>query len=619
VAVTTVAPLVALVWLGLRVLDQDRQLERQQARDRLERAADLTIAALQKQITSVEERLGAGASDWPPGAVAVTFSGDAVSVTPRQRVAFLPTLPSRSHPSDALFAEADDLLTHKHDPGSAIAILEPKARARDLPTRTGALLRLARAEEAAGQTNAAIRTYQHLSTIDDVWIGDAPASLVATYGECRLLEAHGRQPELLAAATQLRADLDAGRWPLLASVYWLYRDDARRWTKEATGRSTPSEALAAGVSALWERWHNMPAAAVAFRGRETIGVGGDSVTAIWRKSGDTLRALVATPDFVRTQWAIAAQEVAAAQGVALSFANPEGARATNSSVLRTPAQTELPWAVSVTNVNAASQLTEFGSRRRLLIAGFVLLVAMGLMAGAATVRAVSREFAVARLQTDFVSTVSHEFRTPLTTLRQFTDRLREHPRLETEERNVCYDAQSRATDRLTRLVESLLDFGRMQAGSRPYLLEPVDCADLVEHVISEFERGRHAEAAIQLRRNGPAPVRADREALSLAIWNIVDNAVKYSAPPAHVQIDVGREADRINVAVRDLGIGIPAEEQRSIFQKFQRGHDARTRGIRGTGLGLAIVDHIVAAHRGSISVHSTPGEGSTFTVTLPAE
>jgi signal transduction histidine kinase len=228
------------------------------------------------------------------------------------------------------------------------------------------------------------------------------------------------------------------------------------------------------------------------------------------------------------------------------------------------------------------------------------------------------QLAVARLQSDFVSAVSHEFRTPLTTLRQFTDRLRERTALDEANRAMCYDAQARATDRLTRLVESLLDFGRMEAGARAYLLETQDGADLVQQVVDEFRTdARAADHELRVRRNGPAPIEADRDALSLAIWNLLDNAVKYSPPGSAVDVDVSREAASVVLTVRDQGIGIPPYEQRQIFVRFHRGRDARTRGIRGTGLGLAIVDHIVRAHRGSIEVTSAPGAGSTFRIMLP--
>ncbi len=125
-------------------------------------------------------------------------------------------------------------------------------------------------------------------------------------------------------------------------------------------------------------------------------------------------------------------------------------------------------------------------RWRILTTGFLLLVGIALVASALVLRTVSREIAVARLQSDFVAAVSHEFRTPLTALRQFTEMLREQPHLDQERRALCYDAQARATDRLTRLVESVLDFGRMEVCAQPYRFEPHDAAALVRCIVDDF-------------------------------------------------------------------------------------------------------------------------------------
>ena len=149
-------------------------------------------------------------------------------------------------------------------------------------------------------------------------------------------------------------------------------------------------------------------------------------------------------------------------------------------------------------------------------------------------RGVSRELAVARLQSDFVSAVSHEFRTPLTSLHQFTEILVEDDDLPAAERRSFYEALARATRRLTRLVESLLDFGRMEAGARPYRLEPLDAAPFAAAVAAEFWQEVSAQGFL-IECHTPAgavPVRADKDALAQALWNLLDNAVKYSETAA---------------------------------------------------------------------------------------
>ncbi len=235
-------------------------------------------------------------------------------------------------------------------------------------------------------------------------------------------------------------------------------------------------------------------------------------------------------------------------------------------------------------------------------------------------RAVSREVAVARQQADFLAAVSHEFRTPLTTLRQFTAMLQENPALPAERRTLAYAAQGRATDRLSRLVESLLDLGRLESGAAPFVFEGRDLGEIARTVVDDFR----PEAAVRghdvvLHAAGAVPVHVDADAMSLAIRNLLENAVKYSPDPHPIAVDVERRNGHAVLSVRDRGIGVPASERDAIFDRFRRGAEARALGIRGTGVGLAMVARIVEAHRGRVTVDSEPGAGSTFAIHLPAE
>jgi signal transduction histidine kinase len=341
--------------------------------------------------------------------------------------------------------------------------------------------------------------------------------------------------------------------------------------------------------------------------------------------------LAALPGFVDAEWLPPASAIAAQQHVRIAL----GALSGGAKVIRTAAETSLPWPVAVVADGAVD--TAYVQKRRLLVAGFVLLLSMAVAAGFLIFRAVSRELAVARLQSDFVAAVSHEFRTPLTALRQFTDMLRDNAALPAERRALCYEAQARATDRLTRLVESLLDFGRMEAGSRPYRFECCDCADLARRTVDEFRGGAQADGydivfagpptclrperdeGVPRGPGGPPYIDADPEALSRALWNLLDNAVKYSADSRAVEVALQSHNGTVAISVRDNGIGIQAHERHSIFGRFHRGEQARKLGIKGTGIGLAMVDHIVRAHHGHVEVESRPGEGSTFTIVLPVK
>jgi signal transduction histidine kinase len=233
-------------------------------------------------------------------------------------------------------------------------------------------------------------------------------------------------------------------------------------------------------------------------------------------------------------------------------------------------------------------------------------------------RAVSRELAAARLQSDFVSAVSHEFRTPLTSMRQFTEMLVEEENLSSEKRRSYHKAQERATRRLSRLVESLLDFGRMEAGAHPYRLEALDVGRLVKGVVEEFKEEANSNdliVEVSVPNEGPV-LNGDRDALTQALWNLLDNAVKYSDEKPIVRVEV-EKGNKVSIRVQDQGHGISSSEKSHIFEKFVRGSSAKMSGIKGTGIGLAMVKHIVDAHRGEILIESELGKGSTFTILLP--
>lgn len=258
-------------------------------------------------------------------------------------------------------------------------------------------------------------------------------------------------------------------------------------------------------------------------------------------------------------------------------------------------------------------------RRWLLGGGFVLLVSLLAAVGFVVARAVSKEMAVARLQADLVAAVSHEFRSPLASISQIAELLDADRWPTADHRRKGCDILTRETARLRRLVEGLLDFARMEAGKAGYRLAPLDGAEMVRSVVEEFQATANG-SQVQLSVASDMPrIQGDREALSRALWNLLENAVKYSPPPARISVEASATDGRLAIRVRDEGVGIPVAEQAQIFRKFYRGSEARARGVKGTGIGLAMVRHIVDGHGGEIRLESAPGRGSTFTLLLPGE
>jgi signal transduction histidine kinase len=253
----------------------------------------------------------------------------------------------------------------------------------------------------------------------------------------------------------------------------------------------------------------------------------------------------------------------------------------------------------------------------MLLAGLAILGALILGSGYFTFRGIQRELAAARLQSEFVSAVSHEFRTPLTSMRQLSEMLSKGRVISEDRRQQYYDVLTRESERLHRLVERLLNFGRTEAGAARYHLEPVELGELIRAVAGEFQRqAEHCQVEVSVDA-APCRIRGEREMLSLALWNLLDNAMKYSPECRTVWISLSRNGAQAAIAVRDQGVGIPRHEQGRIFKKFVRGAGTAALGVKGTDIGLTMVDHAVKAHGGQVRLESEVGRGSTFTIVLP--
>lgn len=617
----TVVPLGAFLWLGWKLAAQDRAIDTQRRRERLELAAERVVASLERALSGAERALASGQREWPDGAVAVRLAQDRVEVTPAGRLAYLPVAPLAPEVPHEPFADAEILEFRTQDRHGAIAGYRRLAASPSRAVRAGALLRLARNLAATGRVDEALTTYAALAQFGDVAETSVPVSLAAAWGRCSILAERRRDRELREEARRLLVRMRAGEWPVTGAVYLAYAGDALRWSG-ADASPAPSELLAAAVSLLWDGVSRTPDSGLPRR--QLLDIGGTTIVALMQGGKESRRFLVALPSFAESAWFALARSVARERHADVaSLSTPSTGL---ESPLRpgdpppvtvTALQSNLPWTLAFRATGTAPE-TGLARRRQLVLAGFALLIALWLTASATILRSVRREIAVARLQSDFVAAVSHEFRTPLTALRQFTERLRAQPDMSTERRVQCYEAQARATERLTNLVESVLDFGRMEAGARPYALAPHDCSKLVEHVVTDFREAPQASGRpVILHKNGTMPVAADDEALTRAVWNLLDNAAKYSPQGSEIAVKLATAGAEARIGVRDRGFGIPSSEQQRLFLKFQRGEQARRLGIKGTGIGLAMVDHIVRAHAGRVEVESVPGEGSTFTIVLP--
>ena len=252
----------------------------------------------------------------------------------------------------------------------------------------------------------------------------------------------------------------------------------------------------------------------------------------------------------------------------------------------------------------------------------VLLVSLCAALGTGAVLTINdlrRDRQLATLQLDFVSKVSHELKTPLTSIRMFADTLKLGRAKDPERVEQCIDVISKETDRLTELIGRLLSWGAMEQGEFQVRLEPYEPRLLVEQARDSVANRANAagvELMTKIAKDLPK-VNVDPLALVDALVNLLSNAIRYGAGrPVMVQASL-RGDRRVEIAVIDHGIGIALKHQSRIFDRFYRADERYARSTGGTGLGLAIARHIVLAHDGAIEVSSEPNEGSTFTVVLP--
>lgn len=251
----------------------------------------------------------------------------------------------------------------------------------------------------------------------------------------------------------------------------------------------------------------------------------------------------------------------------------------------------------------------------------ILIFSVAVLTGGIVLqRALGAQTRFVRLQTDFVAKVSHELRTPLASIRLFVDTLQAGKVTDEDEAAMCLNVISTETSRLTTMIERLLSWGRMESGGRTYKQRPELAATLVGEALALLEAQLHgSEVDVSVRiDDDKLGVLADRNAMVEALLNLLANAAKYGGNGVHVSVHVQRSRRRALIEVEDDGPGIPRKEQRRVFEKFYRGSSPLTEQIKGSGLGLAMVRHVVKAHKGRVRLSSRPGEGTRFTIDLPA-
>jgi len=277
------------------------------------------------------------------------------------------------------------------------------------------------------------------------------------------------------------------------------------------------------------------------------------------------------------------------------------------------------WKVALFDADGKSieQLT--GKEKQLYLLLFAGIIAVMLIGIILMVRAVIHESEISRLKSEFVSNVSHELKTPLALIRMFGETLDSGIVTDEKKRRKFYSIIRKESERLTHLINNVLDFSRMDAGVKEYNFRETDLVEVVSSSLGTYkfqisDNGFNIESELP---DEPIKLKIDKDAISQVLLNLLNNAVKYSDKEKYIRVKVSKNSDFAMISVTDHGVGISKEELKKIFDKFYRVLDASTKETRGSGLGLTLAKHIVEAHGGTIEVESEVGKGSRFTLCIP--
>jgi signal transduction histidine kinase len=633
-----------LAVFALRVLRQEGQIARQRAREDLERTAAEIGRDLDSEFRRWTESLRPFSSLDKPfdvgllpepigGALSVPGGGAILRGSEEEPVAYPPEallyalpgsapdrLPEARLPARFAAAEAIEL-GRKNFPEAIRAYRDLLASA-DSASRPLVLQRLARTYRKAGRFEEAGRTYRELLDSDGTWIGGLPSDLIARAELCSLAAENGGPGASPQTALDFYRDLVAGAWLLSKPRYLYYSEAARTWCRDLGAEPVPFEELRANE----ERKLGLSLAAEDYLAGPRAALPGGARPYLALRLPEDFTAIVLSAEFLGSEWW---PRFLAGRGVALdaSLVSADG-----SLVFGVPPAEEPPfvvtgdfqtdetrWLLRLWPVRPESIQADIRQRQALFVGIIGLVTILLVFGGYLTVRLVKRELEIARLRADFVSTVSHEFRSPLTGIRQLGGMLLDGRVPDPAKQRDYYRMIVQESDRLTRLVENVLDFSRMEEGRREYRFETLDTSPWLRSLAADFAAEAAAgavsvEAAIPDRL---PPISADKEALGSAVHNLLDNAAKYSTGRKAVWISAAAGDTEITIAVRDEGIGISEEDQKHIFDRFFRAGGETSKRVKGAGLGLSLVKHVVAAHGGTVECRSRPGEGSTFTIRIP--
>lgn len=628
--IAIVLPCALLVILTTRMLVQERELAEKRLTDERRRiAADVRQSLLDRvEHIRLEGTRGAiGDTAHQPELALLAHTDGGRLVLPWENVAraaaALVALDEARFRDAVRAGERAEFIDAR--PGEAAAAYARAVAGARLPIQRGAgHLLLARALSKDGRTADADELHRHLLQGDGQAI-DEHGIPYGLYAARRLLDAPQVADETIDAIGAAVAGVLTAR-DLHPAAGYMARDVAGLLQKAASpaarGRLDQlNREVAARITDIEQALELQKAFPAALATRRS---GGTSPTQVWIPFGpEANRWLVHAGD------SLAGGAVVAVRADALLSAvrsrSSLSAAAANLARLSTEGNGELllphfPGLSLVIPPAAMATVTrDTGLQRPILLAALAGVLSTALFGAYLFWRDVRREIDLAQLRSQFVSSVSHELKTPLTAIRMFAETLLLGRSTRPEVSQEYLETIVNESERLTRLLNNVLDFSKIEQGTRTYRLAPHSAIDMVRAAVSAMRyplAQQGVELRVELDEHVP-PIAADPDAIQQALLNLLSNAMKYSGAGRVIDLALTQEHGHALITVTDRGIGIPPGEQKRIFDKFYRAPGVENQRIAGTGLGLTLVDHVARAHGGCVTVRSAPGEGSTFSLRLP--
>ncbi len=599
-------PTAVVILLAFRVVRQEQELaerraseERRDAMDQLRRELTARLQAL--RLEEVNRLIGESGTRVPPDSPIVFVAPMAQDrlVLPWEDTASAPPPSAGFRPQ----RDGESLEFQQRNAAAAAAVYRQGVKAAHTPAeRCSARVALGRALRTAGERAEGAQTDRDtLSACGDVT--DEDGVPFAIYAAQRLSDAH----EDAAVLDYVTSRLARSAWPAPSEAYALQSllDGASgAAAHDARQKLSAQIRNIEQIAALAREWHDHPGRLQA----ASPSVRGDLP---WMGFGDEpwLVTLVSPTSFAAPVVMAVSSRRIVPNGIALRVvASDQAGTALGDGFV----DLQAVWPPGRVVASTTTPAFLYGS-------ALVVVLAAVLLAGHLVLRDVHREAATAEMRATFVASVSHELKTPLTSIRAHAETLLMGRARGAETTAQYLSAIVNESERLSRLVDSVLEFSRIEQGRKTYRMRATRLGDIVRAAAAtmEYPLSQFGFTLTVTSDDAEPTLAGDPEALTQALLNLLSNAMKYSGEARRIEVRTGTRDNEAFVDVVDHGIGIPREDRARIFERFHRIRSEATEGIAGAGLGLALALHVVEAHRGRIVVSSDVGRGSTFSVRIP--